>query len=226
MKTIKIEHEHRAIMIPDIGLVGDERQLYCDGAGAMLKAIVEQGGASQWRTVAPFPDTIDGVKAWGYEPPASREDADNEQPIDFPNYPKLGELQELPMPFGNSLMGAVSDWVETRSKSGLIISARWEFHRRSMMPYQWQVGPGRVSLWLNDVIEWRSIDELLTECDAKRVVELESICRALLAGVDSITYTSNGGVFTGVHGESDVTEELKDAIDAARQILPEVRDAD
>ena len=49
-----------------------------------------------WRPVERFPETIKGVKAWGYRIPTTREEFENEQPMDFPGYPKLSEAQDAP----------------------------------------------------------------------------------------------------------------------------------
>lgn len=121
----------------------------------------------QWRAVERFPETIGEAERFGYIRPSFAEEFEAEMPIDFPGYPSLGEVQ-----IGESLARttcdflkhrfAVSQWVETRSRDGLIMSARWEWHARSGAPYRWVVGPraDRMPMERRDVDFWRPIDEV------------------------------------------------------------------
>ena len=164
---IKIEHEHRVVMVPHPNLSGDALFTWCDGAGAALAAVVAQNATTEWRRIEPFPETIDGAERFGYVRPTTAEEFDAEMPIDFPDYPTLGEVQ-----VGESLARttcdffkhrfAVSQWVETRSRDGLIMSARWEWRARSGAPYRWVVGPraDRMPMERRDVDFWCPIDEV------------------------------------------------------------------
>lgn len=110
----------------------------------------------EWRAVERFPETIDGVAQWGYVFPKTNQDFDDEMPMEFSNFPKFGDVQTAES--GHRF--AYSAIVETRTRDGAIVSARWEWHARSTLPYRWQVAPQGWRNLPRNVDYWRPIDEL------------------------------------------------------------------